>query len=128
MPAPRETKFLLDVATSDHTDSSLSLDLAVDLEKCCFREPLLGRAYRRIYVDAPGKPLGLSWPGTLEFIIDLSKQLGALRDAVFVAFGHKQIRIKITRGPVVAELDMHNADLEQVGKFFKDVCSAIESD
>ena len=119
-------RLLVSLQPSDGSGSESSTDIGTNLEKCCFREPLLEGAYRRIYVESPGQPLGLSWSGTLEVILRVGQQCTALRDAILAACGRTKVRLKVVKNSLTAEIEVENVDLKKLSEFFRDVCSEIK--
>jgi hypothetical protein len=121
MVASSATKARVFIESETETSGEDPLELGAELERVCFLEPVLERSYRRVLGESTGRPLGLTWDGSIEFVLTFGKQLVALRNALYTAFGGRRVRIKLSVGTTVAELDLQNVDLKGVEEFLQKV-------
>lgn len=117
---------LLTVESSAESQTIDITELGTQLEKCCFRDVQLEGKCRRFYVESPGQPLGLTWKGTLELVVAGGKPLAALTNAIFTAFGKREVRLFVQRGSTTIKIEMKNTNLTQLGDLLHQVMSDID--
>ena len=107
-------EFVLTPTPADPRTQPDPAALATDLERCCFRDPHLQRAYFREFQESERAPLGLSWNGALRFVLQSPEQLARLARALLRAFAGQEIELRVECGERKASVRTRNADLSQV--------------
>ncbi len=105
--------FVIPVHLSDCPERD-SNALATRLEICCFRDQLLQGSYSRRFEETAGAPLGMSWNGALQFVLQSRDQIKALCKAILTAFAGTEVELRVEFEKKVISIRTRNADLAEI--------------